>query len=328
MTPPRAFTASGPVALRACVIAATLALSCAPAVAVEATSADRILPGGWKVDDETNPTQISYATPERNDDAELLISCDRPNSELHFLYRKLPSDDVEAAIGDPATLDAKLSGAGKAIPLLAFVSRAPEGAAVGYDLLLTDNGAAAFNAGDLKLEFPNLVIDGPLDGAALQFISTCPKVSTVFESAAWRRRINLQAGFGIDLPLGLFRLSTADRFGRFYRQGPGNGTLQVSTVVNQDDLTTREAMKRMARDKDVVTKVTQNIDGKDSFTIAGTRGNRAVFLKALLTCDRGTWAIIRVEYDQDARTRYEPILTRLSQSFNKEDRFENQNACE
>ena len=258
----------------------------------------------------------------------MLISCDRPNNELHILYRKLPSDDVEAASDKPDTLNAEIAGAGTSLALSGFVSRAPEATAVGYDILFTDNSAAVLAAPDLKWTLPRMTIATPLPAAAAQFVQACPKASTVTESMAWRRRINLAAGYSVDLPLALFRLASADRFGRFYRGGPGNGTLQISNLANQDDLTPREALKRMTRDKDVVTQVTKSAAGKESLTISGTRGGRAVFLKAILTCERSQWAIVRLEYDAAARGEVDQLIWRIDQSFTPQGAFESLNACE
>ena len=293
-----------------------------------APAAAQATPGGWKLDDEANPTQLSYATPERSDDPELLISCDRPNNELHVLYRKLASEAVEGSTDKLDSLNGSITGAGATITLPAFVSRAPEATAIGYDILLTDNSAAVLSAPDMKWRLRGMTIDAPLPSAAAQFVQACPRASTVTESMAWRRRINLPAGFTVDLPTGLFRLSSADRLGRFYRGGPGNGTLQISTVLNQDDLTPREALKRMAQDKDVVTKVTKSAAGKDSLSITGTRGGRAMFLKAILTCERSQWAIVRLEYDTQARDEAERLAGRIDQSFAQQGALDGQNACE
>ena len=306
--------------------AAQVAPQAAPAPS--APAAAQVTPGGWKLDDEANPTQLSYATAERSDDPELLISCDRPNNELHVLYRKLASEEVEGATDKLDSLNGSITGAGATIALPAFVSRAPEATAIGYDILLTDNSAAVLGAPDLKWHLRGMTIDAPLTSGAAQFVQACPRASTVTESMAWRRRINLPAGFAVDLPLGLYRLSTADRLGRFYRGGPGNGTLQVSTVLNQDELTPREVLKRMAQDKNVVTKVTKSAAGKDSLSITGTRGSRAVFLKGILTCERSQWAFVRLEYDPQGPEDYDRLIARIDQSFAQQGALEGQNACE
>ena len=284
--------------------------------------------GGWKLDDDANPTQLAFSTPERADDPELLLVCDRPNNELHVLYRKLSSDDVEAASDRLDTLAAQVGGAGTSLTLAGFVSRAPEATAVGYDILVTDNSIAALTAPDATWTLPGMTIAAPLTDAAVQFVRNCPKVGTATESMTWRRRINLAAGYAIDLPLGFFRLASADRSGRFYRKGPGNGTLQISNVVNQDDMSPREALRRMTQDKDVVTKVAKSAAGKDTITITGTRGSRAMFLKAILTCEKSQWAIVRLEYDAAARGEVEPLLGRIEQSFTPQGEYEGQAACE
>lgn len=312
---------------------ASVALTAAPGAAPNAPvpsapAAAQVTTGGWKLDDEANPTQLSYATPERSDDPELLISCDRPNNELHVLYRKLASEEVEAATDKLDSLNGSITGAGATITLPAFVSRAPEATAIGYDILLTDNTAAVLGAPDMKWRLRGMTIDAPLTGAAAQFVQACPRASTVTESMTWRRRINLPTGYAVDLPLGLFRLSSADRLGRFYRSGPGNGTLQVSTVLNQDEMTPREALKRMAQDKDVVTKVTKSTADKGSLSIIGTRGSRAVFLKGILTCERSQWAFVRLEYDAEARGEVDRLVGRIDQSFAQQGALEGQSACE
>jgi hypothetical protein len=307
-------------------VALTAAPGAAPITPVPSTPAATA--GGWKLDDETNPTQLTFATPERADDPELLVSCDRPNNELKVLYRRLPSEEVEGATGKLDSLNGSITGAGTTIPMTAFVSRAPEATAIGYDILLTDNSASVLGAPDLTWRLRGMTIDVPLTSAAAQFVQACPRASTVAESMPWRRRINLPAGFAVDLPLGLFRLSSADRLGRFYRGGPGNGTLQVSTVLNLDELTPLEALKRMAQDKDVVTKVTKSAAGKDSLSITGARGGRAVFLKGILTCERSQWAFVRLEYDAAARGEAERLAGRIDQSFAQQGAFEGQNACE
>lgn len=299
----------------------------APALAPSAPAAPQTT-GGWTLDDEANPTQLSFATPERANDPELLISCDRANNELHVLYRKLSSDDIDAASDRLDTLNAEIAGAGASIALSGFVSRAPEATAVGYDILATDNSAAVLAAPDLRWALPRMTIATPLPTAAAQFVAACPRASTVTESMTWRRRINLAAGYSVDLPLGLFRLASADRFGRFYRGGPGNGTMQISNVVNQDDMTPREALKRMTQDKDVITKVTNSAAGKEQFTITGTRGSRAVSLRAILTCEHSQWAIVRLEYDAAARGEVDQLFGRIEQSFTQQGAFEGWNACE
>src|SRR6185312_5868642 len=101
-------------------------------------------------------------TPARADDPELLIACDRPNNELHVLYRKLASDDVEAASDRLDTLNAAVTGAGTPLTLPGFVSRAPEATAVGYDILVTDNSIAALTAPDAKWTLPGMTIAAPL----------------------------------------------------------------------------------------------------------------------------------------------------------------------
>jgi hypothetical protein len=302
-------------------VAAVAVLACSPA-APQATA------GGWKLDDEANPTHLSYATPERADDPELILFCDRPNNELHILYRKLPSDEVDSAADKLDSLEAALTGAGTPMKLSGFISRAPEATIVGYDILFTDNSAAVLSAPDLRWRLSGMTIDAPLTGAAAKFLQACPRAGTVTESMTWRRRINLPAGYSIELPFGLFRLASADRFGRFYRGGPGNSTLQISNIVNQDELTPREALKRMSQDKDVVTKVTKSVAGTESLSITGTRGSRAVYLKAILTCDRSQWAIVRLEYDSKARGEVDRLITRIDQSFTPQGTFEGQNACE
>src|SRR6185312_12082917 len=118
--------------------------------------------GGWRLDDDANPTQLAFATAERADDPELLLVCDRPNNELHVLYRKLSSDDVEAATDKLDTLAGRLSGGGATLDLPGFVSRAPEATAVGYDILVTDNSAAALTAPDAKWTLPGMTIAAPL----------------------------------------------------------------------------------------------------------------------------------------------------------------------
>ena len=284
--------------------------------------------GGRTLDDDANPSQLAFSTPERADDPELLLVCDRPNNELHVLYRKLTSDDAEAASDRLDTLQATVSGGSQTLSLPGFVSRAPEASAVGYDILVTDDSIAALAAADATWTLPGMTIAAPLPAAAARFVQNCPKVGTAAASMTWRRRINLAAGYAIDLPLGFFRLASADRSGRFYREGPGNGTLQVSNVINQDDMTPREALKRMTQDKDVVTKVTKSAAGKETLTITGTRGSRAMFLKAILTCEKSRWAIVRLEYDAAARGEVEPLLGRIEQSFTPQGDYEGQAACE
>lgn len=284
--------------------------------------------GRWQADDADKPTQLSFATPARADEPELFVFCDRANTELKLLYRKLPSDEVEGMRERPGALDGSLAAGGTTRPLAGFLSRAPEATGIGYDVLVTANSLALFTAADLKLRFPGFEIAAPGDGLLARFASACPSVSTVFEAAGWRRRFNLQAGFAVDLPVQLFRLSDADRTGRFYRDGPGRATLQVTTAINQDDLAPREALRRMSRDKDVVTKVTKSNSGADFFTLSGSKGNRAVFLKALLTCDRSTWAMLRVEYDPAARAQIEPLFAKIAQSLTAEAGFDGMAACE
>ena len=284
--------------------------------------------GRWQADDADKPTQLSFASAARADDPELFVFCDRANTELRLLYRKLPSEDVERRGEQPGALDGSLVAGGQTRPLPGFLSRAPEATGIGYDVLVTANSLALFTAADLKLRFPGFDIAAPGDGLLARFVAACPSVSTVFEAAGWRRRFNLQAGFAVDLPVGLFRLSEADRTGRFYRDGPGHASLQVTTAINQGELAPRDALRQTSRDKDVVTKVATSGSGADFFTLSGTRGSRAVALKALLTCERSTWVTVRLEYDPSARAQVEPLFARIAQSLTAEGGFDGLTACE
>ena len=78
----------------------------------------------------------------------------------------------------------------------------------------------------------------------------------------------------------------------------------------------------------MVTKVTKSAAGKDSLSITGTRGGRAMFLKAILTCERSQWAIVRLEYDTQARDEAERLAGRIDQSFAQQGALDGQNACE
>jgi len=284
--------------------------------------------GLWQADDADRPTQLSFASAARVEDPELFVFCDRANNELRLLYRKLPSDEVERRSEQPGALDGNLVAGGTAWPLAGFLSRAPEATGIGYDVLVTANSLALFTAPDLKLRFPDLEIPAPGNGLLARFAAACPSVSTVFEAAGWRRRFNLQSGFAVDIPVQQFRLSDADRTGRFYRDGPGRGTLQVTTAINLDNLGPREALRRISRDKVVVTKVTKSNSGANFFTLSGSKGDRAVSLKALLTCDKSVWAMVRVEYDPAARAQVEPLFARMAQSLTTEAGFDGMAACE
>lgn len=294
----------------------------------QAAEPSRPAAGRWQADDADKPTQLSFATAARADDPELFVFCDRANTEIKLLYRKLPTDDVERLGGKPGALDGSLVAGGATRPLAGFLSRAPEATGIGYDVLVTANSLALFTAPDLTLRFPGFDIAAPSDGLLARFAAACPSVSTVFEAAGWRRRFNLQAGFAVDIPVQQFRLSDADRTGRFYRDGPGHATLQVTTTINQDELGPREALRRISRDKDVVTKVTKSGDGAGFYMLSGSKGDRAVSLKALLTCDKSIWAMLRVEYDPAAHAEVEPLFARMAQSLTTEAGFDGMAACE
>ena len=53
-----------------------------------------------------------------------------------------------------------------------------------------------------------------------------------------------------------------------------------------------------------------------------------MFLKAILTCEKSQWAIVRLEYDAAARGEVEPLLGRIEQSFTPQGDYEGQAACE
>jgi hypothetical protein len=74
--------------------------------------------------------------------------------------------------------------------------------------------------------------------------------------------------------------------------------------------------------------VAKSAAGKDQLTITGMRGSRAMFLKAILTCDKSQWAIVRLEYDAAARGEVDPLLGRIEQSFTPQGEYEGQAACE
>jgi hypothetical protein len=276
--------------------------------------------GEWRLDDSDGDVRVGYfdrnaAQPDA--DPLLNLSCDPLNATLTGFYRTRTPSVVEAAQAGTLALQITAPQAKAVIP--AYATQAPGEDAVGFEAPFTPDVASALGARDLVLTLADLRNDVDANGAQAlaKLASSCPQapVLSAGDMKQYRTYLNVNGGFAVDIPARLFRLASADRNGRFYRSETGNAELTVAAYGNALEQDVAKAYASALADRSIVVSPTYKAKGKDFFVISGKAKGRIVYVKSLLTCDGSVWASLRLDYDESSKQDFDPVLTRMSQSF-------------
>ena len=297
-------------------IAGVIACCLVPGLALAQQAA-----GEWRLDDSDGGIRVGYF--DRNaaqpDDADPLLnlSCDPLNATLTGFYRTRTPSLVEAA--QAGTLALQLTAAQAKVAIPAYATQAPGEDAVGFEAPFTPDLAAALGAPDLLLEFPDLrvVVDANGVQALSKLMSSCPQapVLSAGDMKQYRTYLNANGGFGVDIPTRMFRLVSGDRNGRSYRSETGKAELTLGVYSNALEQDVTAAYASALADRTIVASPSYKAKGKDFFVISGKAKGRIVYYKSLLTCNASVWASLRLEYDESSKEDFDPVLTRMSQSF-------------
>jgi hypothetical protein len=276
--------------------------------------------GEWRADDNDGEIRVGFfdkGATQPDTDPLLSFSCDRLNATVTGFYRTRTSSLFEAA--QSGTLALQLAGAGAKAAIPIYGTQAPGEEAVGLEAPLTSDLASVLSARDLVLEFPDLRINVDENGvqALSKMISSCPQapVISAVDMKQYRTYLNANGGFGVDIPTRLFRLVNANRNGRRYQTETGGADLTITVFNNALEQDVGAAYTLALADHAIVAAPSYKAKGKDFFVISGKAKNRIVYYKSLLTCNASIWASLRLEYDEASKESFDPVVTRVSQSF-------------
>ena len=276
--------------------------------------------GEWRLDDSDGAIRVGYfdksaAQPEA--DPLLSLSCDALNATLTGFYRTPAASMIDAA--QAGTLALQLTAPQASAAIAAYATQAPGEEAVGFEAPFTPDLAAALGAGDLALTLADLRIGVDANGAQAlaKLASSCPQAAVLSagDMKQYRTYLNVNGGFAVDIPARMFRLASADRNGRYYRSETGKAELTVAAYTNALEQDVAKAYASALADGSIVASPTYKAKGKDFFVISGKAKGRIVYVKSLLTCNGSVWASLRVDYDEASKHDFDPVLTRMSQSF-------------
>jgi hypothetical protein len=288
---------------------------------------------GWRVDDSDGYIRVGFfdkGAAQPDADPLLSFSCDRLNATVTGFYRTRTSSLVEAA--QSGTLALQLAGAQAKAAIPTYGTQAPGEEVVGFEAPLTSDLATVLSARDLVLEFPDLRISVDANGvqALSKLISSCPKAPVISagDMKQYRTYLNANGGFGVDIPTRLFRLLNADRNGRRYQTETGGADLTIAVFNNALEQNVGAGYARALADRTIVAAPSYKAKGKDFFVISGKTKNRIVYYKSLLTCNASIWASLRLEYDEASKESFDPVVTRVSQSFTPREAADGTALCE
>jgi hypothetical protein len=274
---------------------------------------------GWRINESGGEIRVNFdnGAAQPDDGPLLTLACDKLNATVNGLYRTRASSLIQKA--QSGTLALRATGAGNKVTLPAYLTRAPGEEAIGFEAPLTLEVATVLGARDLVLELPDLRITADASGvqAMSQLISACPEAPTdvASDKDQYRPYLNAAAGFGVDIPMRLFRLTAADRNGRNYQSEFGRTSIDILIFTNALEEDVGAAFNRAIADPTIVAAPNYKHKGKSFFVISGKNGKRIVYYKALLTCDGSVWVSLRLEYNETSEESLDPIVTRMSHSL-------------
>jgi hypothetical protein len=276
--------------------------------------------GEWRLDDADGVIRVGFfdkSAAQPDTDPLLSFSCDSLNASLTGFYRPPTPSPVEAA--QAGTLALQLSGAQARVAVPAYATQAPGEEAVGFQAPFTADLAAVLGASDLVLDLADLSVRVDATGvqALTKLAASCPQAAVLSagDMKQFRTYVDAGNGFVVDIPARMFRLVAADRNGRRYRSEAGAADLTLGIYNNALEQNVGAAYAAALADRTIVAAPSYRAKGKDFFVISGKAKGRIVYFKSLLTCKGSVWASLRLEYDESSKDSFDPVVTRISQSF-------------
>ena len=273
----------------------------------------------WSFSSNEDGVQLILFGPNKADDDPGLLRfvCNLDDGTIWVNSRAILDDKVDALAKERHQLDLAIVGeGGKKIVAEGYPASAPEGTSVAWELPRSMALMRAFTAPEFAAQAPGLSIrarDADHDENLAAFSQACPPVDiNEGDTLGWGTQTSRNYGYRLDIPKGLFRIVSGDRFGRRYESETLDGNLVVANRVNA----TQEPLLAAIRDElPKLDKVTYERRTGKFVVLSGFSGGSIVYYKARATCDNADIAAFTLTYDAKARTVFDPLIARMSKSF-------------
>lgn len=142
-----------------------------------------------------------------------------------------------------------------------------------------------------------------------------------FPAAAsdWQRYGNARFQYWIDIPPGFSKVEeAANGDGGLASSADSAAELRVWGSYPTEGSLAAEAKQRRAFDQRDGWSISYQTQNKSGAVWSGAKGNRIVYARAILGCDRAV-AYFRLEYDRERQKAFDPVISRLVKSFRSGD---------
>jgi hypothetical protein len=310
-TAPAAMTTAPPAA------ALTAAPQAPPPVAQQPSAAPAR--PTWSFSSNEDGVQLILLGPRKTDDDPGLLRfvCNLDDGTIWVNSRAILDDKVDALATQRHQLDLAIVGeGGRKIIAEGYRASAPEGTSVAWELPRDMALMRTFTAPEFAAQAPGLSIraaDAEHAESLAAFSQACPPVEiNEADALGWGTQTSRNYGYRLDIPKGLLRIASGDRFGRRYESETLDGNLIVANRVNA----TQEPLLAAIRDElPKLDKATYERRTDKFVVLSGFSGGSIVYYKARATCDNANIAAFTLTYDAKARAVFDPLIARMAKSF-------------
>lgn len=143
----------------------------------------------------------------------------------------------------------------------------------------------------------------------------------VGQDIEWRRYVNDDFGYRIDLPLGLFEITESKDAGLSLTEVDGLGQIEIYGAYNELGLSTADFADELSQ-ADRIDEVTYRTGGRSWFVLSGyyAREGQEVedlifYAKFMFSADRSRVAAFEISYPLADKRRFDRIVARLERSL-------------
>ena len=140
------------------------------------------------------------------------------------------------------------------------------------------------------------------------------------DEVVWRRYVDEEYGFKIDLPFGLFELGEEADRGLFLRAVSGQGELKVYGADNLQGRSPRE-FAAVLEESDRIEEVTYRAGGRSWFVLSGYYADDGYddpiifYTKFMFSPDRSRVAAFEISFPESEKPRFAPIVEHIENSL-------------
>ena len=245
------------------------------------------------------------------------MACNTEDGVVWMNSQALASDDVEKLARTRHRLDMTLVGAGRTLAIEGYVTRAPEGASISYEIPRTSELLAIVAADDFAATGPSLSLHAAGTKALGEFARACPPATApaTWDKYGWGTTTSPVNGYRLDIPRRLLRITWGDRFGRAYESDTGNASLLVMSQVNALEQSLADALRAGQGGPPVLDTETYRHATSDSIVLSGLSRGAVVYFKVRTTCGNANIVSFTLTYDASARETFDHVAARMSKSF-------------